>query len=304
MRFALDSNNKRIEVSTSREKASCPDCNEIVIGKKGRIKQKHWSHKSKNCDSWYEPMSDWHLNWQNIFPEQNREVSMRDEETGIMHRADVRLNNGLVIEFQNSALKIDEVEQRERFYGKKNMIWVCNGTNLLSKSNIEYQFNRKEFRILFLIASYLQENPQYDMDDFQHAIFEHEYFNALFFREDVKFKTKGGYKFKLEFNSNNRIRTIVDEIEVHITEIYEKLYGNQIGLSFKDEFQIYHTICDKDTYFNITLTPKYWSKFIDKMNHPVFIDGLPGLEPHLLYWHNMKKIVTKENFIKKYLKYC
>ena len=39
------------------------------------------------------------------------------------------------------------------------------------------------------------------------------------------------------------------------------------------------------------------------MKFPVFIDNLNGLNDNQLYWYNKNKIIDKNNFIKKYLKY-
>ncbi|MFE3872208.1 competence protein CoiA family protein [Flavobacterium sp. ZS1P70] len=109
MKFAVNDKNLRIEVSHSGEKAFCPGCNSIVIGNKGEVKDKYWRHKAKECDSWYEPTTLWHLSWQNYFPLKNQEVILKDPENNVLHRADIQLGNGLVIEVQNSPIKPEEI---------------------------------------------------------------------------------------------------------------------------------------------------------------------------------------------------
>ena len=96
-----------IEVSNSGERAKCRDCGSLVIGRKGEIRPKHWYHKSTvDCDSWNDPITEWHLNWQDKFPSKNQEITIYDDINNIHHRADIQLNNGLVIEVQNSPIKL------------------------------------------------------------------------------------------------------------------------------------------------------------------------------------------------------
>lgn len=49
-------------------------------------------------------------------------------ENGELHIADICTPNGLVLEFQHSAIKSEERRAREEFYG--NMIWIVDGTRL------------------------------------------------------------------------------------------------------------------------------------------------------------------------------
>lgn len=126
--------NERIEAQP-KIKAICPLCKEEVIPKCGQIKIWHFAHVSnKDCDSWNEPESEWHRQWKNLFPKQYQEVIIED------HIADVRLSNGLIIEFQNSSISSEDIEKRENFYG--DMIWVLNGAkfakNLILRPKGDY----------------------------------------------------------------------------------------------------------------------------------------------------------------------
>lgn len=106
--------------------AVCQCCNSELIPKCGNINVWHWAHKSKkHCDDWYEPETQWHKDWKNKFPIDCQEVVFKDEFTGEKHIADVYLPKGLVLEFQNSDISSEEIQQREKFY--KKMIWVLNG---------------------------------------------------------------------------------------------------------------------------------------------------------------------------------
>ena len=63
-----------------------------------------------------EPITAWHADWQSMFPADCCEIPIGN------HRADVRSPDGLVIEFQHSALSVDEIREREDHYG--SMLWV------------------------------------------------------------------------------------------------------------------------------------------------------------------------------------
>jgi len=113
--FYAQKNDDLIEASPKAD-GYCPNCKEQLISKCGEIKVWHWAHKTNDCDTWHEPEGLWHKNWKELFPKQNREVVIGE------HRADIKLDNGLVIEFQHSPISPKEIEEREQFYG--NMIWV------------------------------------------------------------------------------------------------------------------------------------------------------------------------------------
>jgi competence CoiA-like predicted nuclease len=121
MQWALK-NNEKI-TATPKDKASCPLCNEEVIAKCGSIKIWHWSHISnKDCDTWYEPETEWHKSWKDNFPKEQQEFVMGK------HRADIRTKDRWIIELQNGNLSPAEIQERENYY--KRMIWLLNGKKL------------------------------------------------------------------------------------------------------------------------------------------------------------------------------
>ncbi len=128
MLYALNSKNEKVK-ATPRAKSICPLCGESLIAKCGSIKSWHWSHQRNDCDSWYEPETEWHLGWKRLVDSQYTEVVMSN------HRADIIGNNGLVIELQNSPISVEEIQKREQFYG--NMIWVFNAEKFLKNLFIE-----------------------------------------------------------------------------------------------------------------------------------------------------------------------
>lgn len=130
MQYAFDTHSKRITPSYSGERAICPLCDGTLIGKCGSIRIWHWQHlKSKDCDTWKEGETEWHRAWKERFPESWREIVI--EKDGKKHRADVRTDSGLVIEFQNSPIGPDTIFEREGFY--EDMIWVLNAKSFQDK---------------------------------------------------------------------------------------------------------------------------------------------------------------------------
>ena len=112
MRYAINSLGEKIEVNISKQEAICPGCKSPVFGRKGRVKSPYWRHNAKDCDSWYEPITEWHLKWQNLFPREFQEVSQFDPIKNEYHRADIKLPNNKVIEVQYSPITTDEINQR------------------------------------------------------------------------------------------------------------------------------------------------------------------------------------------------
>ncbi len=76
------------------------------------------------CDPWWEE-SEWHRAWKERFPEDWQEIS-HFAENGEKHIADVKTNQGYIVEFQHSSIKSEELQAREDFY--KKMVWVVDGT--------------------------------------------------------------------------------------------------------------------------------------------------------------------------------
>jgi len=128
MMYAL-SGGERIEASPGAE-GICPMCEGKVVPKCGSIVSWHWAHKVKDCDTWSEGESDWHIGWKEEFPEECREVIVHGPDH--FHRADVSIC-GRVIEFQKSPIKHEDINRREHFYGGivGGIFWVlcANGWN-------------------------------------------------------------------------------------------------------------------------------------------------------------------------------
>lgn len=110
----------------SGQKGKCPFCGTDVVAKCGKFRHAHWAHLSrKDCDSWWESETDWHREWKSRFPQSWQEQTRYDEQTGEKHVADVLTPNGLVIEFQHSSIKPEELQSRNNFY--RHILWVVDG---------------------------------------------------------------------------------------------------------------------------------------------------------------------------------
>ena len=127
-RYALvDGVRTDIADAQSGDLGECEVCHGQLRARKGDVRVPHWAHVNREvCDAWHEAKGEWHVKWQNEFPANWREcLVVKDQER---HIADMRNEQGLVIEFQHSAMNREEQEKREKFYG--NMIWVVDGTRL------------------------------------------------------------------------------------------------------------------------------------------------------------------------------
>ena len=184
MFIALNANNEKVSIENADKICEyfCPICNEKLSIKatNSLSVRPHFAHKkgTECLDDWKHDMSEWHYNWQCLFPEEFREVVV--EEDGIKHRADV-LINGYVIEFQHSPITAVEIEERNTFYlncGYK-VIWVFDAQNKVKNiygteysidpfmDDLEWKRARREFDIptpsgVFVFIEYetkLSTNP-------------------------------------------------------------------------------------------------------------------------------------------------
>lgn len=142
--------------ATPYARGTCPLCNEPVFSKCGEINVWHWAHfKDEDCDSWYEPETEWHKHWKLIFGIHNCEVIIK--KNGVRHIADIKTNNDVIIELQNSPIQKQIIRKREDFYGER-MLWILNG--------IQFTHN---FRTYSLLSG---TNFSMDKHSNRHGIFD------------------------------------------------------------------------------------------------------------------------------------
>jgi len=98
----------------------------------------HWAHISGgDCDVWSESEGPWHKGWKEYFPMRCREVVMGENSE---HRADVRLDNGLVIELQHSTISAEMIAEREQFYG--SMVWLFDAKGFMKNLEIRKDYSQ------------------------------------------------------------------------------------------------------------------------------------------------------------------
>jgi competence protein CoiA len=138
MRYALNNNLERIEAKPNTE-AICECCKNKVISKCGDINIWHWAHDNlKDCDPWYEPMTEWHFGWQNKCIEESREIVLGK------HRADL-FNGVCIIELQHSHISSLEIKERENFY--KYLIWLLDFRHKIEHINFFKLCNQNYLKI-------------------------------------------------------------------------------------------------------------------------------------------------------------
>lgn len=299
MRYARNIEGKKNEVSYSGEKGTCLDCSQEVRGHKGQYKQSYWQHTNKkNCDSWHEPITKWHIDWQNEFDEKFQEITLFDENKNEFHRADVRTNSGLVIEIQNSPIKSEEIQQRESFYGQYNLIWILNGANLLKQCNLKSNYERKDISITFEVPHYIEEIDGFDFDKFNEYFYESQLFLELKRYESyLSYDNKNGNYHIFQFKNNNDFQAVEYSLKIFVTKILEQFSHNTNTFEIAKKFSIQQNYTPNECYINVRLEKKYWRKFIDLMKYPVFIDNLNGVKSDWIYFYQKNKLIKKNDFI-------
>jgi competence protein CoiA len=122
MLLALNENNKLIKATDKKQNAKCPNCNSEMGSYISSFNEdNHWFHRPGSvCIGEKEPKTEWHFDNQNLFQDYDLEKTFL--KGGISKRADVMINDNLVIEFQHSSITEDEILQRNQHYGK--VVWV------------------------------------------------------------------------------------------------------------------------------------------------------------------------------------
>lgn len=138
MLYALDIKKRKIEASFSGQRAVCPGCGSVVIGKCGEIIPHYWSHLSgPDCDPWYEPLTQWHIDWQKFLENYRQaEIEVTIAKRGSQHRADAVLPDGRIFELQHSGISTSEIKSREDFYGNK-LVWIFDAIDAYNDERLE-----------------------------------------------------------------------------------------------------------------------------------------------------------------------
>lgn len=138
VRTALDIEGKIIFPFRTGQRATCGVCKSDVISKCGEIIKWHWSHLvDRNCDTWYEHLTPWHIQWQDLLKNfRVATIEVPIEKWGVIHRADAVLPDGRVFELQHSGISPEQIRERELYYGEK-MVWIFDARDAFENSRID-----------------------------------------------------------------------------------------------------------------------------------------------------------------------
>ena len=142
---ALDENGNIVFIDNAIQggetKYFCEICHKELIIKatNSEKRRKHFAHKKgTSCtDNWSShDISEWHLQWQEKFPKEYREVPVGDVNE--RHRADVNVLLS-VVEFQHSPISYEDFVRRNRFYTEHHydVIWVFDGDTFINKEWVD-----------------------------------------------------------------------------------------------------------------------------------------------------------------------
>lgn len=152
MLYALDDNKNRVDAYDANKDDTyyCPICGGEVRPKQGEFNSWHFAHIVSCKDVWSYDMSEWHREWQEKYPVENREVVITSK--GVSHRADVVLGK-YVIEFQHSPLSALEFMERNRFYTRAGykIVWLFDVRHLF-QNNINYLNNDDDNKFVWKYA--------------------------------------------------------------------------------------------------------------------------------------------------------
>lgn len=145
MFIALDSDKNRIHIDdiSYDNEYFCPACGASLVKRLGEIRIHHFAHKSESpcSDEWFNDYdtSEWHDNWQNMFPADNQEIFVKNGD--VRHRADI-ITGRTVVEFQCKSFA-GAFTKRNHFYVEAGyrVIWLLNGIENYSKGKIRIDGN-------------------------------------------------------------------------------------------------------------------------------------------------------------------
>ncbi|MBM3403414.1 MAG: hypothetical protein FJY10_00790 [Bacteroidetes bacterium] len=270
-------------------RAFCPNpsCSSNLIAKCGEFNIWHWAHENKSdCDSWnYEPITEWHISWQENFSLDRREVFIR--KGNACHLADVVSHDNLVIEIQNSQILSTEIRLRENFYGK--MIWVINS------KEFKHNFILKDFRIDFVSEIWFKHIFPYHDGELDFAIIIPEDDDGTILESvmvnnyEKYFDTEKGKEFWARKRNGPN-----PELPIEIQNSYKGYLFNQLLKKICIPSKSHYTT------FHWKSLRKSWT--ISKM--PKFIDFNNGFLFYIKTLHSNGNgfglIISKSTFLKKY----
>lgn len=134
-----------------------------------------------------------------------QEQTRYDEQTGEKHVADVLTPNGLVIEFQHSSIKPEELQSRNNFY--KHILWVVDGCRrTLDFSKLKKAFISHDFKVLSAVDSWPVQSS-----NFFEFYFADEVFNKTWLKLPVP--------IFFDFSSHSDLQVMEDSLSIGSLEL-------------------------------------------------------------------------------------
>lgn len=288
MNIALNEFHDRVK-PTPQGRGICQICENVLIAKCGEIYTWHWQHKKdRDCDPWKEYETEWHRRWKNYFPFDWQEVLIENISTE-RHLADVRTDNGVVLEFQNSPISTSTIRTRETFYG--NMIWVINAE--LFKENFKIRsvvtshlrsLERSMFNPKVPVEEYYNKEIELTIDEIEDKGAEIEEYKGIIANSHQELEVLKKYSEKVDLLFNKIVQTWIDRFS-----FYDNIVNKTAKYLEEPYGQYIKSIPEKTKKLNDEL--KYTRSIKNKM------ESLPNVE---LLDSQMKLInyknLTKDNF--------
>lgn len=292
MQYAIDENGIKIRAFKNGI-AKCPNCNSKVIAKCGELNIDHWAHfKIEDCDSWkYEPITQWHLEWQNHFPKEQIEVTINKNSE--IHRADILTSKNIVIEIQNSKISINTIEERENFYDK--MIWVINSE--------EFKHN-----LFFKNFPYNLRNIWGTLVDPEHLLTGNSFVIEIpnIYNTDFIYKALQNCDYERYYDENEISPLVYTKRKKFYNQHLDKEVLNSLISYLIDEAILDNIDDEEDKVFETNFKWKNFRKTWYYSESPKIIDLNNGFLLYILSLYEngngFGKIVSKKRFLDKYNK--
>lgn len=210
MLIAINEYNQRI-IPEKGKTGFCQICKNPVKAYCGEINIDHWRHVAEqNCDTWKEHESEWHREWKNKFPEDWQEVII--EINNEKHIADIKTNNGLILELQNSSISKATIKERELFY--QNIVWLINANT---------------FKDNFSIRSIVKQELRYIDSQLKHLNHKSDYKDSDSKNKEKEITRKEDSITKLSLKIESTKKKIVDitSAQNNITELLNNYLSTQ-----------------------------------------------------------------------------
>jgi hypothetical protein len=130
--YALVGGQRQRALRDGPRRASCAECGALMRARTGSVRIWHWAHVAANphCEAARE--TAWHLAWKVLGLDGTQEVTVGSR------RADVLAPGGFALEFQATALGVDEVRAREADWAAQGgMAWVFRADRQAAAGYIE-----------------------------------------------------------------------------------------------------------------------------------------------------------------------